>query len=48
MSHEIGGSFESRVLVGARKFTELGAATGDEVPLLEPLEKLTRGITDER
>lgn len=42
------GSFESRVLTGARKFTELGAATGDEVPLLEPLEKVTRAITDER
>ena len=41
------GSFESRVLVGARKFTDLGAATGDEVPLLEPLEKLARTINED-
>ena len=36
------GSLETRVLPGARKFTELGAAVGDELPLLEPLEKAAR------
>ena len=36
------GSLESRVLPGARKFTELGAAGGDELPLLEPLDKAAR------
>lgn len=41
------GSLETRVLVGARKFTELGAATGDELPVLEPLEKLTRNINED-
>ena len=41
-------SFESRVLVGARKFSDLGAATGDEVALLEPLEKNVRHLSEER
>jgi len=36
------GSLETRVLPGARKFTELGAAVGDELPLLEPIEKAAR------
>jgi DNA recombination protein RmuC len=36
------GSLETRVLPGARKFTELGAAVGEELPLLEPLEKAAR------
>ncbi len=41
------GSLETRVLPGARKFTELGAAGGDELPLLEPLEKSARALQGE-
>ena len=37
------GSFESRVLVTARKFPEMGAAPGaGELPLLEPVEERPR------
>jgi len=36
------GSLERQVLPGARKFTELGAATGEPIAQLEPIEKLTR------
>jgi DNA recombination protein RmuC len=36
------GSFESRVFVSARKFSELGATTKDELPELEPIERSTR------
>ena len=38
------GSLETRVLPGARKFTELGAGGGDELPLLEPLERTARPV----
>jgi DNA recombination protein RmuC len=38
------GSFESRVLVTARKFTEFGIAANKEIPLLTPLEKAPRSI----
>jgi DNA recombination protein RmuC len=41
------GSLETRVLPGARKFTELGAAGGDELPILEPVEKAARALTAE-
>ncbi len=36
------GSLESRVLVGARRFQELGAAAGDELPALPPLDRRPR------
>jgi DNA recombination protein RmuC len=37
------GSLESRVLVSARKFEELGTATKEEIPELEPVERTSRG-----
>jgi len=38
------GSFESRVFVAARKFKELGAGTGDEIPESTKIEKSTRAL----
>jgi DNA recombination protein RmuC len=38
------GSIESRVLPAARKFKELGAATGEEIPELEPVDKVPRAL----
>jgi DNA recombination protein RmuC len=38
------GSLETRVLVGARRFKELGAATGDEIYVLEPIDKTVRNL----
>jgi len=38
------GSMESRVLVSARKFKELGAATGEEIPELEPVDEAPRTL----
>jgi DNA recombination protein RmuC len=37
-------SFESRVLVSARRFKDLGAATGDEIEELQPVEKALRSF----
>jgi DNA recombination protein RmuC len=38
------GSMESRVLVTARRFRELGAAVGEEIPTVEVVEKATREL----
>ncbi len=38
------GSFETRVLPQARKFKELEAASGEEIPLLEPIERAPREL----
>ena len=38
------GSLESRVLVAARRFTDLGADTPQDIPQAEPLERTTRQI----
>jgi DNA recombination protein RmuC len=38
------GSLESRVLVSARQFTKLGAASKEEIPALEPIEKSSRSL----
>jgi len=37
------GSFESRVLVAARRFKELGAA-GEELPAIEPVDQRSRSL----
>lgn len=38
------GSLESRVMVSARKFPELGAAITEEIPELGPIETTTRTL----
>jgi DNA recombination protein RmuC len=35
---------ESRLLVSARRFKELGAATGKEIPALEPVDETPRAL----
>ncbi len=39
------GSMEARVLPVARRFKDLGAATGDEIPALSPVETAPRALT---
>ena len=39
------GSLESRVMVTARKFAELGAPVTEEIAELEPIETTTRNLT---
>jgi DNA recombination protein RmuC len=41
------GSLESRVLVSARKFAELGASVADDIPELEPIETTSRALSFE-
>lgn len=42
--NEAVGSVETRVLVSARRLKELGAATGDEIEALEPVERRARAL----
>ncbi len=39
------GSLESRVLVSARKFTELGASVAEDIPELAPIETSARALS---
>ena len=39
------GSMESRVLPAARKFRDLGAATGDEITMLEAVDLQPRELS---
>jgi DNA recombination protein RmuC len=41
------GSLESRVLVSARKFTELGASVAEDIPELAPIETTARALSFE-
>jgi DNA recombination protein RmuC len=41
------GSLESRVLVSARKFAELGASVAYDIPELEPIETTSRALSFE-
>jgi hypothetical protein len=44
LSNRAVGSFEGRVLVSARKFKDLGAATGAEMEEIQIIEKQTRTL----
>jgi len=39
------GSFEGRVLRTARKFKERGALSGEDIDILEPIDKATRALS---
>jgi len=39
------GSMENRVLVSARKFSELGASVAEDIPELEPIETTARALS---
>jgi DNA recombination protein RmuC len=40
--NDVVGSYETRVLVSARKFKELGATSGSEISALEPIDTIPR------
>lgn len=42
--NKVVGSFESNVLVKARRFKELGAGSAKEVPIVEPIETVPRKL----
>ena len=42
------GSYEGRVLVQARKLRDLGAATGDEIPIQEQITTQPRALSGDR
>ena len=39
------GSLEKQVLPQARRFTELGAVSGEALPVIEPVDRLVRDVT---
>ena len=39
------GSMETRVLVSARRFKELGAASGADIPVVEPVDTTPRALS---
>jgi DNA recombination protein RmuC len=41
------GSFDSRVLPGVRKFSEMGIQAKKELPELQPIERLPRAVQSE-
>src|SRR5215469_4725061 len=41
------GSLESRVLVSARKFAELGTSVAEDIPQVEPIESTARALSFE-
>ena len=44
-NNKAAGSMESRVLVTARKFPELGAPITEEIPALDQIETTTRTLS---
>jgi DNA recombination protein RmuC len=40
--NQAAGSFETRVLVSARRLKELGVTTADELPPAEPIDRVPR------